>query len=33
MIRLIDCGKASQETKGIGVVFWEHSPPPWNHWG
>lgn len=33
MVLIIDCGRVSKKTQGVGVVFNEASPPPVNHWG
>ena len=27
---LIDCGKASKQTRGISGAFWENGPAPFN---
>lgn len=31
-ILLIDCGQASRATRGVGVVFNEFGPAPFNKW-
>jgi hypothetical protein len=31
--KLIDCGRASRRTKGLGSIFSEAGAPPFNRWG